>query len=520
MSSYNQEVEELGDRQGIQRVELAIQKLALAEEQQQQNDEPETDFSDEEEAVRSGESLAARARKYLERRQKLELEGKREQDERILNHLQSKPTINDKSARLAQGRRASRNQSNVGEALYSDAHASRLNREILVQQHFENVEKDYGRPAITKQAAELVRQGPVSDRLYKDAVKKQQPSKRKSNEKKEIAVVENTSAINRSESLYLRALDSIKAREAASRAQDSIARKRAKPRLNAKTKQLAKDMGQSSTERLLSTASSSRRSSSRVHLGEQDLTFKPKINKNSVRILQQQEQQQGEPASDGESNATTSTPHDRLYSEYSQRCARRATLEAQKSTRDSETLKECTFKPSITPFASSAATGESESFVDRSLEWEQRRQSRLDAQRRAQQEAENVDRECTFKPLINTRKQQTTRNIKPKGIEQYMERQRRAREERARLAQPPSPKVKWNNKITIPIGPTLGTMERQRARKQASPPVARAAAPAPSPPPPQQLQRKPHRTPPPSPPMKSPQQTLQGLELLSSLINN
>uniref|UniRef100_A0A7S2RTL8 Uncharacterized protein n=1 Tax=Mucochytrium quahogii TaxID=96639 RepID=A0A7S2RTL8_9STRA len=468
-------------------------------------------LDDLKDSEKSSETLAERARQFLERRQLRESQRKIEVEKITMSQVRNKPEINKNSVRLAQERGRSED---VGLALYADAEFQRVSREILVEEQWDDV--NCHRPAITKQAAKLVRHGNISDRLYQAAVEKNASLSPKPVQKPPRSLTESTvrrqrneQAIKCSENLYQRALESQKAKERACAAQEARLRKQARPRLSIKSRQLAAETGLSSKERLLQQQSSLReaaRRNSRAVDGEAaELTFKPKINPHSRKILEEVSVDGGA-SMDGVSSSTTST-HDRLYHESTARKERRLTLEKNSlESKDREILEECTFQPSITPFLPVEEARKDQSVVDRLAEWEEQRSQRIEQQRKLKQ-MQSLGKEYTFAPKINGRtSQKPISQYAQRGVDQYVERQRRAREERDRKNEAKQPKLKWKHKVTVPVGPTLTTETRIKERKKRE--DEEAMSPPPPPPPTQSPPqytagggaKVPTRCPPPPPP--------------------
>mmetsp|Transcript_13693 Transcript_13693/g.26494 ORF Transcript_13693/g.26494 Transcript_13693/m.26494 type:complete len:747 (-) Transcript_13693:123-2363(-) len=493
------------------------------------------------EKMASSEKLADRARKYLERRQARESQRKLEMEIKETEGLQQKPTINQRSQKLAQQRGR---ESNVGLALYADAEVQRVSREILTEEHYEGTM--HARPAITRQAAELVREGNVADRLYQQARVKQAhqaasnqthpphsasaPSlhassgsgasgasttasvsaqkqnissqrrlstpaglpvsqskssqdnavdlagaNERSRARRASEMSHGTQALKHAEGLYMRALEAKQARERAVQMENEKFRKRANPKLGSKTKKIAAELGQSSKERLLNPSKEVqvRRQTRRGSVQEEDLTFKPRINPTSKKILRKQP---GDTSLDEDPNAVKASPYDRLYAESNSRKARQASLEVKAQIeREQSEVQECTFKPHITPFEPLGDEHKSkqQDVVDRLKDWDTRRACRLEQERRAKEAANELGEEYTFAPKINrARRQSNVSVVSPKdtekkkapGVDAYIARQRRAREERERKEKAhENTTVKWTNRVTIPVAPKLGVASHRAA---------------------------------------------------------
>ncbi|CAK9020490.1 Hypothetical protein SCF082_LOCUS14933, partial [Durusdinium trenchii] len=464
---------------GLERIEAAIRAASAVES-----------ASGETGRASPSESLADRARQYLERRQQRENLRVEQEEAKTREQVREKPEINPNSARIAAEGRV--RGGDLGHALHAEAEAQRLNKEMLAKEHFEG--SMLATPAITKQAAELVREGSVGDRLYQQAVAKNN-QKSDAHQQKARPPKENAEVISHAEALYRSALDAKRAREEAERLRQSKLRQKAKPRLTKKTKQIAADLGQTSRERLLKdkrkTDSSLRELRRALDLDE-DCTFKPVINPHSKKIL---EMARGEPDSPSDpatrpdlacpSEASSST-HDRLYNEHTVRQARRESVEKnQLRSKEQEEVEQCTFKPQITHFApiEEDRKDDQQDIVDRLNEWQRHRSERLEHQRKLK-ETEDLGEEYTFAPKTNAtatrRRSSGHKQSKPAqadrassvkaqpGFDGFIERQRRAREEKQRIAQAQAgaSTSKWSNRITVPIGPKLGTAQRKEEEPQ------------------------------------------------------
>jgi len=384
------------------------------------------------------------------------------------------------------------------EKLYADAQVQRMNNELRAREHHES--SVFSSPAITKQAAKLVRPGPVGARLFSlaqvnaNANANANEEKLKGpnlNQRKEQPL---SQSLDHTESLYRQALQAKEAKERKEQLEAELARRRAKPKLNRKTKQIAAELGQTSKERLLQQKDELRRMRREVRnsaCSEDNFTFKPRINPRSLQILADGRPEVDEECSiSGSMSTTSSSTHERLYRESTSRQARRRSLEAihQKSKASTES-KECTFKPNITPFNETKQESKKD-IVSRLTEWEQRRSQRLELQRK-QKEAESRDEECTFAPKTNTFKKapkaEAALTEDDRGIEAFLERQKRARAEKRRKQEAMN-KVsssKWVNRVTVPVAPKLGTAQHLEIAQESRPP---ARSPPPPPPPPPSLE--------------------------------
>ena len=117
--------------------------------------------------VESSGDLIERLQKWDDLKHKKREDKIREKEEAEMTYYKGAPLIDEHSARMAE-RISGRTNQSVSDRLYADAERERYHRAVLQEKSLlENVP---GAPAITKQAAQLLRGGEVTDRLYDQAV--------------------------------------------------------------------------------------------------------------------------------------------------------------------------------------------------------------------------------------------------------------------------------------------------------------------------------------------------------------
>jgi len=434
-------------------------------------------------------SLAEKARKYLERRQQREIEKVLLEEEQISKQIQNKPIINPNSERLAKERGRT---DDVGLALYAHAEMQRATRDFIEEEE-RMVGSQLARPAITKLAAELVREGNISDRLYSDA----QNKKKFASEPPEPKSVSRSGHVDQ---LYGKAKEMRMARDKAQEEmKEQIRRAANQPKLSSKSRKLVEGLGQSSSERLF------QHKPKKKAVPEPELpSFQPKINPVSEKLAEQ--------------TKTGAVTHERLYKEHEARTERRKVLFENKTLNEKD-MQECTFKPSI-----NSSIHCQESVVDRLTEWNNRKSQRMAEQQKLKATEEQEREKCTFAPKINAGPSSALKKKEAngsRGFDVYVERQKKAREEKERLKSAVDTSS-WTNKITVPIAPTLGTANRIRhqesvkkvpRQKEAAEQKLLAQQKLPT-----NAQKQPQRPPPPVP-LGSPKETLNEFKLLSGLLS-
>ena len=312
-------------------------------------------------------------------RRKKQADRRKASDQHKESLVRNTPAINDNSAKIAQmhamrGRRGR----DVSDHLYAHAEQQRLSREEMQERAI--VEEIPGYPAITRQAADLVRSGKVSDRLYTAALEQRLRHQRAVEEANAVVMlesrrVERGSASNMAGRMQL--LDGgngaakpghslyNRAEEASRRKKERIAREKAdvkqqsNPMLNRKSLVMASNMKQSAQERLTAQRKRDVQNQERQalvqelglsepisSLADPELTFAPKINAVSARIVQARKENAMLGSGGGARGASTAGHEagERLFRDGMKREQTVAQLRRAKVVKD---MEQCTFKPQI-----------------------------------------------------------------------------------------------------------------------------------------------------------------------------
>lgn len=250
-------------------------------------------------------------------------------------------------------------------------------------------------------------------------------------------------------SLYDRAIERQKRHEAAIAGEREASRLAAKPAISHRSRVLANALGPSK-ERLASQGKKSqafdRNNSQRRRMSSQNSDVRSDSNRNTANEIPR---------------------YEKLYREHEMRLSKRNQISeiTRKSLFEKE-LDDCTFKPKITPYASHRewnSKGQDDVAL-RLAQWEHLRLQRLVAQREMIKE-EPLDKECTFKPVINpqqVRKSDSQSLNSFHGVQTHLNRHKLAREEKERRlsAAEGSAAGTWNGMPTIPKEPHFHLNER------------------------------------------------------------
>ena len=320
----------------------------------------------------------------------------------------------------------------IGEALYEDAEAAKGRLDKLREDTYRQEVPGY--PAITRLAAEMIRDGPVSDRLYNHAKvqrrrrqemaaaaqmeyrQKQAAIAMRGKEVRSLTKKHRTRAgrrgkkkeLKQGESLYLRAVEQQQRKNMRKQAIDRATRESSVPAMNAHSRMLAMQLSKDPKERLYAGVKKTEGleamdvAKSKYHPGgerrsdldDPELTFHPKVNHISRKIMAVKSGH-----GEGAEEEKTSNPatFERLYRDNGRN---EEHLEKLRKEEVEEEMRECSFKPDIkSKFADSVVTNGK--LEDRLHDWLHRRDAK-----RAQQQQEKanwVDDQCTFQPNI-TRK--------------------------------------------------------------------------------------------------------------------
>jgi hypothetical protein len=117
--------------------------------------------------VEASGDLLERLQKWEDMKNKKREDKVRQKAQQEMTEYKGQPLIDEHSARMAE-RINGRTSQSVSERLYADAERERYHRAVLQEKAL--IENVPGAPAITKQAAQLLRVGEVTDRLYGQAL--------------------------------------------------------------------------------------------------------------------------------------------------------------------------------------------------------------------------------------------------------------------------------------------------------------------------------------------------------------
>jgi hypothetical protein len=307
---------------------------------------------------------------------------------------------------------------------------------------------------ITSQAAALIREGSVSDRLYEQSFllsekKRQQNAKQLQEYKDQIRQRQlGTSSPRSYEQSPSRDSPRIKNRK-----QQTVISLLEKERglhhpvINTVSEEIASRLPQTPMERLLGGHSQPK---SAYNNNSELYTFRPYINPKSVEIENQRY------------GATDF--HSRVNHWEKQERRKKEKIRAIKRDLEEQELEGCTFSPIVS--ASPSRRASNKTFDDRNKQWERRRQIKLNRERAAVIRKE-MD-ECPFRPAKSPRgnsaanvgkEEANTREMV--GFEEFIARQKSAR---ARKKEEPQPGANWKNKLTKPVEPQLGKRTREKIK--------------------------------------------------------
>ncbi|KAL9651284.1 hypothetical protein ABK040_001237 [Willaertia magna] len=212
------------------------------------------------------------------------------------------------------------------------------------------------------------------------------------------------------------------------------------PELNSLSLEIANKLPMSSRERLLSPFNKSNSSC------ESPYSFKPQICKKSVII-------------DAEKNKFE-TFEQRVNDMYKRSSKTKKKLENKKKELVDKELEGCTFSPNVSKTitkASNLSSFNGKSIVDRGAVWDKKRKLKIAKEKI---ELENKELEgCTFSPVLN--RPQSSRSspavstkdegiIEPVGFDEFIQRQRIARNRKKEIENVFKYGDKWKNQITVP----------------------------------------------------------------------
>ncbi|KAF0984976.1 hypothetical protein FDP41_000015 [Naegleria fowleri] len=393
-----------------------------------------------------------------------EMKEEREMEEEIF-----KPKLNPRTLKIIERKKASLKENLSLEEAFERKEFLRQQRvQEMAEEQFESMVP--GTPKITAQAAKMIRDGSVSDRLYqlsfKMSEKKQEISLQHLEEEKKMFDFNpkiNWSEFERDEPVY----DDLYHQEENSRIKrvermEKLLEKENllhHPRINPVSEEIASRLPHSSKERLLSSGNKTPKGSP-VKL---ELTFKPRINEKSKLI-------EGDKSQSVEERITQLLNYDKK---------KRQILEEKRKEKDEKEMEECTFKPNV--LANPKTQSLQKTFADRLIFWDKKRKAKLEQERKEKTLQEL--KQCTFKPAIDRIKQEDLSKLEndsePLGYEEFVQRQIEAREKKKNASKVINYGENWKNEITIPKEFTFGqkTAVIKSLRKPLTPQTSRIMEP-------------------------------------------
>lgn len=338
------------------------------------------------------------------------------------------------------------------------------------EEHFNNLAP--GQPRITQRAAEIIREGSVSDRLYEESFKLNEKKLEIQQQKQlqeqymyEFQPRINTLDIDRGDSLVF---DHLLEREQQLKAKkrenmEKLLEKERQlhhPKINPVSEEIASRLPNSSQERLLQATKPLKRDYS------PSWTFRPKINQKSKQIELEKT-----------GNVDFQSRIDRLYNHEKKKKEKILQLKSEYEQRE---LEECTFSPRMNQAEVRVA-----SFEERTSNWEKKRRAKM-AREREVVEKKSME-ECTFRPITNAEKRLYESALRaghssdsllngslddPIGFEEFVQRQREARAMKEQSVKGVfTTGEKWRNEITVPKEFNLG-MKRSTSIKSLRKPLS------------------------------------------------
>ncbi|KAF0975426.1 hypothetical protein FDP41_005420 [Naegleria fowleri] len=213
-----------------------------------------------------------------------------------------------------------------------------------------------------------------------------------------------------------------------------------KPELNSLSLEIASRLPTTSKERLFSP--SSKPPTSPRLLDESHYTFRPQINKKSEEI---------------ELSKQHIGFEQRLYEMYKKTSNTQKKIEEKKKELMEKELEGCTFTPDVAKTINKIHV-KGKNIEDRTMIWEMRRRQKL---LKGKMEVESKEMEgCTFSPNTQRLKLPSPKSSgDPLGFEEFLKRQRQAREKKSELEKVFRTGEKWRNQITIPKEFSFGAKE-------------------------------------------------------------
>lgn len=383
-----------------------------------------------------------------EEQKKKQEELREKYDELELAEVRPAPIISDRSRKLAEKQDR---EGKIEDTLLAWKDKKKELQETKTAE--EDDERCPYQPQITQYAANLEREGDVGSRLYNKAfeyrAKRQEEIERQMLEIEQMAKGGHSSPRRHGSysyentvepevrtlpielDLHRREMERQQYRDQLMQEQQQEEANMHYPRINAMSDLIAEKLPENSVQRLLKPRQVWEAPEDEE---DPDLTFKPKVNPRSVEI-------NNEKLARGEVSADR---NEYLYQKDEENKYRME--QARKRALDKE-MEECTFQPNINRNSQSMPSS-SHSVVARTQQWQKQRNARMRAEREAQEKKEMEN--CTFRPNIQDYKPKKTHKKKDDnyGVDQHLERQKTARNNRQEETVPHSTGENWSNTLT------------------------------------------------------------------------
>eukprot|EP00941_MAST-03F_sp_MAST-3F-sp1_P000302 g302.t1 len=355
--------------------------------------------------VREGD-IASRTKAWIQNQSKKMEQLREDLDREEDENLQVAPNINARSIELARRQRSK--GYTVQDELYLDAERKRIWRAERQEKMCEDMQE---RPRITRVAQRLADEGKipsgnVTRRLYEDALIQQQRQELNSERvtdtqhgksqkwKKGFGEAVGCDLHRRAE------LTRLKKERMLERKFEDVKR-RAHPRLNARSLKLAARTGETSAERLYKPSNEMKRYISQavreeLEREQRELTFHPHINQTSLDL-----------ADAIDARNLFDAKFDRFDKLFHEGVAKMDRIDDLREEKEELELAECTFQPRVHCNPDSTAPSNRnrwnsiKPFAERNMTWMEKREKFLRDERL--KKAEERDDECTFQPQINHR---------------------------------------------------------------------------------------------------------------------
>lgn len=397
-------------------------------------------------------SLSTKGQQFLlERERKLE-EMRRAREKLLESEVYDTPRISERTRWIVEKKRQNYQKKKAIEDELMEKEFKRR------QSLFFEAERKYalenpGTPKITVHAANLIREGSVTDRLFEMASKlkeKKHITELETHLKENLAREGNLSDSTRNIPVFIDLLNrEEKRRQKQSEQMEKLAqneKKLHKPKINPVSLEIASRLPSSSKERLL--APKPQRSEFN-DLDDPNCSFRPSISQRSKEIEAEKE--------------INSRRIERLLLKERRR---KEKIESLRMYQEEKELEECTFNPKTSNYTKHISD-KILPFNERAQQWQQNRESRI-AEKRKDLEEKEMEK-CTFHPKISNQEenefiqissynsQLDEQPLQPSGFEQFINRQKKARQIKENLQNGSFVTgEKWSNRITIPKAFKLG----------------------------------------------------------------